>query len=140
MWRIFVSCMILNCSITYGMQKQPPLLWFALQRAINKQGYDDVYRTVKQSSYKHSFKSDSERYPFFWSESIQESDQSSTAQGLWKMLDSVPENLGGIREVDTCNSFNREGRLYVIVFNSKKTYVLNLLEEIKKSHGSICES
>ncbi len=139
MKRFFVLCMILNYCIAYGMQeKQPSLLRFALQRAIEKDGYDVVRRKVDQREYTHSMKPGSERYPFFWSELIQRSDESNVAQHLWMTLASGPENSSGMVEEGV--RFNSDGRLYAIVFDHKKEYVLNLLKEIKKSHGSICES
>lgn len=149
--RPFLLFVIAHCCALYGSNPDrcnrlsvpyaaTPLLSIALKRAIEKAGFDTIWHAVQDIRYRHWTIAYNYvgvlPYAFLWNEQIDPSDQSPTAQLLFRTLAEKGEwrNNGLIRVVSEENNvafFTNDNLFRVYVHDHRKNEILAMLEELR---------
>jgi hypothetical protein len=129
--------------------QHPALLVIALQRAVEKEGFDVIFDKVKNEKYARAIVLDTYKYDlpfaFMWRERINQSDTSTTVQLLFNTLREkgnwflYNQNLTRVF-TQGLSVFNNHGGLSVCVHDHNKTDILAMLEELKPMKTRIINS
>jgi len=148
--RLFLLITIVHCCTTYGSDlsiyhkeklrntspSQPSLLFIALQRAVEQKGFGTILNKVKNNEYKRVIMTGISMYAipyaFLWTEWINRSDTSSTAQLLSYRLREEGEWYGTTKViVEENTAFYSTGLFQTQIHDHRKDDILAMLEQLR---------